>query len=291
MKPNFPSILQVIGLLAIYIAATLVAFVAIGAVRLFSMPGFDPNDLSTINQEALASDPFVIVGTTVLGMAATAFAAYKLGRFQGIPWGTTQLPVATWLLAIPLILASSFCFAVLVELLPGAEAFAEMMEQTLGLTPWIGLAVVITAPLLEELLFRGMIMRGLLRQYSPGYAIGISAFVFGLFHLYPHHIIYAGAMGVVLGYVYYRTNSLWLVIFMHFINNGFSWAAGLVAPDFAGQSTPEVYGIAGALGISLVLGLVAVGCWYLFDRLTTPTPDWEALLTEDEVVEADGTAV
>ena len=49
--------------------------------------------------------------------------------------------------------------------------------------PLIVLAVAVLAPLTEELLFRGVLLRGLLRKVSPAWAVFVAAAVFGLVHL------------------------------------------------------------------------------------------------------------
>ncbi len=80
--------------------------------------------------------------------------------------------------------------------------------------------VVILAPILEELIFRGLILRGMLNaKISPWVAIIISSLLFGIAHLNPWQFLGAGMIGLALGFIYWRTQSLWLVIFLHALNN------------------------------------------------------------------------
>jgi membrane protease YdiL (CAAX protease family) len=88
---------------------------------------------------------------------------------------------------------------------------------------WTFLTVGITGPILEEILFRGIILEGFLNRYKPGKAILWSALLFGMFHLNPWQFIPAFMIGLLLGYIYLRTRSLLPVIFIHILNNSFSY--------------------------------------------------------------------
>ncbi len=81
------------------------------------------------------------------------------------------------------------------------------------------LSIVIAAPILEELIFRGIILNGLLRRYSPIKSIIISSILFGIVHLNPWQFIGALLFGLFSGWVYYRTRKLTLPIIIHFVNN------------------------------------------------------------------------
>ena len=82
------------------------------------------------------------------------------------------------------------------------------------------LSITIMAPLVEELLFRGAIQGHLLRRgIKPLSAILISSAIFGLIHMNPIQIPFAFAIGLIFGWLYYRTGSLVPGIIGHFINN------------------------------------------------------------------------
>ncbi|MDD2584014.1 MAG: type II CAAX endopeptidase family protein [Bacteroidales bacterium] len=93
------------------------------------------------------------------------------------------------------------------------------------------LSVVIFASILEELFCRGVILRALLYHTSPAKAIILSAFMFGIIHLNPWQAIPAFILGVFMGWIYWRTHSLWATIFIHFVNNGFSYFVTILFPD------------------------------------------------------------
>ena len=101
--------------------------------------------------------------------------------------------------------------------------FKGIMESMTGGPFWSSfLLVAIFAPIFEEWLCRGMVLRGLLTKMKPGWAIVVSALFFALIHLNPWQALNAFIIGVVMGVVYYRTGSLLLTMLIHFVNNGFA---------------------------------------------------------------------
>lgn len=79
---------------------------------------------------------------------------------------------------------------------------------------------VICAPILEEIIFRGIIQKGMINNgVKPANAIFISAVVFGLVHGNPWQFVGAVLLGSVLGLVYYKTKSLLMPILLHAFNN------------------------------------------------------------------------
>ncbi len=77
------------------------------------------------------------------------------------------------------------------------------------------------APIYEEIFMRGIILAGLLKRHSPKKAIIISALIFGVWHFNIHQSVNATLIGLVLGVIYYKTNSLILCIALHMTNNIF----------------------------------------------------------------------
>ena len=99
------------------------------------------------------------------------------------------------------------------------------------------ISVAIFAPLLEEIFCRGIILRGLLTHYSPTKAIFWSAAMFAIMHMNPWQAVPAFLMGIMMGWIYYRTRSIWSVIFIHFINNSFSFVLTAFFPEIAADAT------------------------------------------------------
>ena len=76
------------------------------------------------------------------------------------------------------------------------------------------------APLAEELVFRGAILRSLLKWNSrPWVAIVISAALFSAAHLNPAQIPHTFLIGLLLGWMYWRTDSIVPGVVFHWVNN------------------------------------------------------------------------
>ena len=101
------------------------------------------------------------------------------------------------------------------------EMFTEMMKELTGGPFWSSfLTVAIFAPIFEEWMCRGMVLRGLLTKMKPVWAIVVSALFFAVIHANPWQALNAFMIGLVMGYVYYKTGSLILTMIIHFVNNG-----------------------------------------------------------------------
>jgi membrane protease YdiL (CAAX protease family) len=99
------------------------------------------------------------------------------------------------------------------------ELFERLFESDLGV--WGGVVrIVIIAPVVEELIFRGVIMSGFMRNYKIWYAITFSALMFALFHLNPWQFPATFLLGLALGWIRYRTGSVLACIAGHAIHNG-----------------------------------------------------------------------
>ena len=98
------------------------------------------------------------------------------------------------------------------------ELFNGIFESDYG---WLGafLKVAIVAPVVEELIFRGVIMNGFMRNYPKFLAIFFSALLFALFHLNPWQFPATFVLGLLLGWLMARTRNIFVCIAGHSINN------------------------------------------------------------------------
>lgn len=75
------------------------------------------------------------------------------------------------------------------------------------------------APFIEEFLYRGIILNGLLKKYNSLLAIFISSFLFGFMHFNFFQSLNAFFIAFIIGIIYLKTKSIYLCIFLHFCNN------------------------------------------------------------------------
>lgn len=107
------------------------------------------------------------------------------------------------------------------EQLPELPNFVEQEFDMILRNRWGYLAVGLLAPLSEELVLRGAILRSLLRssRLSPWGAIAISAVLFAVVHFNPVQMPHAFLIGLLLGWMYYRTGSILPGVAFHWVNN------------------------------------------------------------------------
>lgn len=142
------------------------------------------------------------------------------------------------LIAAGMTIATSFVAEPIMPLLPQMpEWFEEIMTGLTGGNLLLSfISVSIFAPLFEEWLCRGVVLRGLLSHTRPASAIAVSAVFFAVLHMNPWQAVPAFLLGLVFGYVYYKTGSLKLTMLMHFTNNTMALIFSKI-PSFAEADT------------------------------------------------------
>lgn len=180
-------------------------------------------------------------------------------------------------------IATAFVVEPIGLLLPDMpEWFEQVMEQMLDGKLWVSLLCVsVFAPLFEEWLCRGLVLRGLLAHTKPTVAIAVSSAFFAVLHMNPWQAIPAFLLGMLFGYVYYKTGSLKLTMLMHCVNNTFSVLMSRVpaledAETFMDVMSPWAYA---CLFAACLLFLAAA----LFTLKTVPMPASEAAEASTDV--------
>lgn len=102
-----------------------------------------------------------------------------------------------------------------------------------SLATWIllGVAVVVVAPVAEELFFRGLVFRALAGRMRLPAAYVLSGVVFAVFHLNLSVIVPFSAIGLVFAWAFWNSGSLWTTMIAHAVVNGLSFTiavAGVV---------------------------------------------------------------
>lgn len=212
-----------------------------------------------------------------VGMGATYFIARQL-RGSTPTEQVHRFSTGNWMIYPILLLATWACMLFImpvVELYPPPEWLQELLEDMIDTSSvWAFMSLVVAAPLFEELIFRGIILDGFLKQYSVRKSILWSAFFFGLFHLNPWQFITAMGLGVFIGWIYHRTRSLLPCIAIHAFANGTSFflSRGMTEEQRDMTLVETVGGIGTLL---LVLAVAAVVLYIgikLLDRLLSEPP-------------------
>ncbi len=201
-----------------------------------------------------------------LSLGLSILFAWKMGNRTSLEPG--PFPLVLVPILILMTPAISLLMEPVIELIPYYKEFQELFAGMLGENTWLIFATVaISAPLLEEILFRGIILDGFLKNYAPTKAIFWSAVIFGLIHLNPYQFIAATLIGILMGWIYWRTRSLWLCILIHFINNslGFfmNWIFELPEDSMAGtraliNNDSQYFTMLGIAAVIVVVGLFSL---------------------------------
>lgn len=152
------------------------------------------------------------------GLAVALLFAFRMVRLKTF----SPLRVRwSWLpLAIVAALVGIFSMNLLCEQLNLPDMMAEQFK-SLAHNPWGILAMVIVAPITEELLFREAIISSLLRHNLHRWqAVLISSLAFGIVHFNPVQVVFAFFIGIILGTIFVKTGRALVTSIIHIINNG-----------------------------------------------------------------------
>lgn len=132
------------------------------------------------------------------------------------------------------------------------------------------IATCFLIPILEEIIFRGFVMEGMLELDHPILAILISSVYFGGMHGQPIQIGYAFLAGLILGAVYYLTRNIVMPILAHIIFN--SLGSGLYMLFSVSKTTDDVLTVIEMVSILPFAGL----CVYMALKRKQRFPGKEA---------------
>lgn len=132
-------------------------------------------------------------------------------------------------------------------------------------------SAVIAAPILEELLFRGMIYKRLRDFCNSKLAIIISAAFFGLFHGNLVQFVYAFVIGLLLAYVYEKMKTIWAPIVFHIGANLLS----VLITELIPQNLLNGFVVLAAMIVCLVLTIFLLKYVYGYNVGTQPTKNSE----------------
>ena len=191
---------------------------------------------------------------TLVIFLKTKWTPLTRGYLLSKPWGTL-LWVA--LFSLGTIIPLSFLYEQLgIEMDENTQQIITSMMKE----PWGYVAVGILAPLAEEVVFRGAILRtllGIMSKKNHWVAIMISAAIFGVVHANLAQFINALLMGLLLGWMYYRTGSLVPGILLHWVNNTMAYVLANIMPQSDGKLIDLFHGdektVYYAVGFSLCI--------------------------------------
>lgn len=145
-------------------------------------------------------------------------------------------------------------FTWLQELLPELDSDTAETYRNIAHAPLGYLTLCLFAPFVEEVVFRGAILRALLNtKLHPWAAISVSAVLFAVVHGNVAQMPHAFIIALLLGWMYRRTGSILPGVAFHWVNNTVVYAIIILAPQVEDMTLRQVFG-------SNIRVLMAIGC-------------------------------
>ena len=217
----------------------IIYLIVFAVVQIFT-PLIVHNSYELVTGHAATGTTTLLIADTVVSSVITIgiflwlrWCEVSRGYVQSRPWGTL-----TWcaVAAVGAIIPSTF----MQELLPHLPNLAEIEFDMILRDRWGYFAIGLFAPVCEELVFRGAILRSLLQWSCPAgkgkpgnhwLAIAISAVFFALAHFNPAQMPHALLVGLLLGWMYYRTDSVVPGVVYHWVNNSVAYVLYNLYPN------------------------------------------------------------
>lgn len=254
--------LACLGVVAADIALSVVLFSALGVASVFMGFSIDDLDIQLLQAAAqMASFLMALLWWRYL-WPRSFMARWQGERSLGVGAGKAWRRIACVIvIGLALQVVVGYVTDAVLSLLPEAAAdYSELVEETgMGDTSYLAvLTTVIGAPFCEELLVRGIIFEFSLRAFNPqcrplwkrrrlvrpqdgamvpwaapsnwgiAAAIVLQAAIFGFMHMNWVQGCYAGAAGLIFGWVLVTTGKLCYTILLHFAFNAGSYLMGLL---------------------------------------------------------------
>jgi uncharacterized protein len=258
-RESFPSVQQAAFLL---LAGFLLQYL-IGAAMYDSR--------ASLNLSQSQADALVVLVSN--GILLACVVHYRGSSHRDLLHPSTSSPLSALVLLVPpvlllvpgIMLLDDLLISGLESLFPLSaweeQAFAQMVSDNLGAV----ISTCILAPVLEEMLFRGVLLRSFLVQHTRWAAISFSALFFGAAHLNLYQFILAFALGLLLGWLFERSRSLIPCIALHAAVNTWVVTSSITAPGdqrttaIGGPAAWFVAVVAAMLGLFILRRLLTRG--------------------------------
>ena len=202
------------------------------------------------------------------GAAFYLLVIRKVNIFRVFDFGVKKADFKRLALTIPITIGAILCFA------PFADLFSYILTK-LGYTSVSGLlensessliglissmaALVLVAPFVEEILFRGVLLNGAKRKRGPFFGIVYTATVFMLFHGNPDQTVHQFLLGLVIGYLAVISGNILYGLAVHVLNNIAALFLSFVYIDASHIDMSETW-----LLVTVYAGCVVIGAVTLY---------------------------
>ena len=256
-RRRFPTVGDLFALLGIVLGTQIVVSLLLSITAGFA--GADEQQLLHDSRflclSFLASMSLALLGTLL-------YRRKRGGTGPFVSFSTARFSPVLLLWSFVLLFAVSILIEPLLNLLPD-------LTPDLGTGLWTIVMTVLFAPLFEELICRGVVLESIRRKYGVIAAWLGSSLFFGILHLNPVQVVNAFVVGLILGYIYLATESVWSSMLLHALNNAVAYlmltaGGGMLFIDLIGN--PTLYGVLYIAALA-VAGGSAYKIWQTLRRM------------------------
>lgn len=253
----YPNIQSTVNLFFILILNSLIVGIPL-AIMLVSLPKISPVLKPIITLISYAAPLLITIKYTIRKSREQQDYPVKV-NFSKIQLRIVPvLIIGTLALVIPILQIAN--------ILPMPASVQKFFERAFTKDIFSIAIVVIAAPIIEEILCRGIVLKGLLQNYSPRKAIIISAIFFAAIHLNPWQALPAFFWGLFLGWVYYKTQSVFPGMIIHATVN--ITATSLLFLPTNKKDLPELLGMPlYLLALFASIAIFTLACFIINKRL------------------------
>ena len=215
VRRRFPTTGDLFAMLGIALGAQALVGLFGLLFSLFAGHGANYNTMEPAALGRLVAALYFVSMAVALG-GLLYYRRVRGGRGRWARFSTRGLNPALLLWAFVMMCAVGVVLEPLLALLPE-------LQINVGRGFWTILSLVLFAPVFEELICRGVVLGSLRSRYGVTIAWLVSSLFFGILHGQPVQVVNAFVVGLVLGYVYIATDSLWAAMILHALNNAVAY--------------------------------------------------------------------
>lgn len=243
-RGDFPTVFDLLAMLLIIVVSQIAVSMA-GVALGLPMPnvlGGEIGDIENfIGTQVVRGESFAIIYP--VSMIVAFLLLYSYIRFRDGKGRVARVSTSGF---NPNVILGGLIWLISVQVVvEPISLYLPVAESAAGQGFWAIVTAVLFAPVLEEFIFRGLVMESLLRRHRRSLSVVVSAMFFAIVHFQPSVMFSAFVSGLVLGTIYLHTNSIFSTIILHSINNAIAFSLiTLNVEDYSYRQVIDVFFVA-----------------------------------------------
>lgn len=136
--------------------------------------------------------------------------------------------------------------------------YLKMFSQVTNAGPIYIIYIVVLGPIMEEILFRGLMFNRLSKGFGVACALILQSIAFGIYHSNLVQGIYTGVLGILFAFVYIRFKTIFAPILLHCLLNASSYLVDYLLPISTG--------LAVCIIMFVISGIILAECLYVINK-------------------------